>query len=87
MNADVLVPDLSVILSAAPPTLYERLEQRGKFSRFDQLEGIAELEDKYFRDAKDVLREAGYRVLSLETDTASISDVADLVEREVGRSS
>lgn len=85
MNAKALAPNLSVLLSASTSVLHERLEQRGRVSRFDRLDGIEELEVAYFRDAAHVLVDAGYRVLPIETDEVSISDVAAQVEREMTR--
>jgi len=83
MNASALEPDLSVLLSASPTTLYERLGQRGRISRFDRLDGVAELEVQYFRDAAEVLRGAGYRVLPIDTDHVPIAQVADQIERQM----
>jgi dTMP kinase len=83
MNAQALIPDLSVVLFASAPTLYRRLAQRGRVSRFDRMEGIAELELAYYRDATLFLREAGYRILVLDTDDISVAEVVDRVFREM----
>ncbi|MGH7193412.1 MAG: dTMP kinase [Candidatus Saccharimonadales bacterium] len=85
MNAQVLVPDLYVILSASAPTVYSRLEQRGRISRFERLSGIAELEITYFHDARRVLADAGYRVLVIDTDQLSIDRVVEQIEQEMSR--
>ena len=76
MNADVLMPDLQVILLASPDVLRARLDERGRSSRFEQSRDIEELEVRYYRDAADWLRSHGQSVLTIDTDGKTIDDIA-----------
>ena len=76
MNADVLMPDLQVILLASANVLRDRLDGRGRTSRFERSEDIEALEVLYYREAADWLRSHGQPVLKIDTDNRSIGDVA-----------
>ena len=76
MNADVLRPDLQVILLASANVLKDRLDGRGRTSRFERSEDIEALEVLYYREAADWLRSHGQPVLTIDTDNRSIGDVA-----------
>ena len=76
MNADVLMPDLQVILCASADVLRDRLDGRGRTSRFEQSEDIEELEVLYYREAADWLQSHGQPVLTIDTDNRSIGEVA-----------
>lgn len=81
MNADVLVPDLQVILLASPEVLRDRLDARGRSSRFEQSEGIEDRELRYYREAADWLQSKGLSVITVDTDRRSVDrTVAILVE-------
>jgi dTMP kinase len=75
MNAQALVPDLSVLLMADPEVIEGRLAERDKVSRFERMPGIAVRETAYFAEAFDRLRAAGYATLEIET-TGTPPDVA-----------
>jgi dTMP kinase len=85
VSGHVLVPDLNILLTADVPTLYARLTSRGRVSRFDQMDQIAEREVIYYVEAAEVLRRAGYRVAILDTDRVPVSGVVDRVLDEVDR--
>ena len=76
MNADVLMPDLQVILLASVDVLRARLDERGRFSRFERSGDIEELEVRYYREAADWLRSHGQSVLTIDTDDKTIDDIA-----------
>ena len=81
MNADVLVPDLQVILLASPEVLRARLDARGRSSRFEQSEGIEGREVRYYGEASDWLRSKGLSVITADTDRQSVDQtVATLAE-------
>lgn len=85
MNADVPMPDLQVILLASPEVLKVRLDERGRFSRFERSEGIEELEVLYYRETADWLRARGQPVLTIETDRGSVDEIAAEVIEALGR--
>lgn len=75
LNGDVLMPDLQVILLAAPDVLRARLDQRGRLSRFERSADIEQAEVDLYRDAAAWLAERGIPVLSIETDGMSVDDI------------
>lgn len=83
MNEQARVPDATIILLAAPKVLSERLDRRGRTSRFDRHEQISQLEDTYFREACHQLATAGYKLISVETDGLSIEEVGDEAAMEI----
>jgi dTMP kinase len=84
MNADVPMPDLQVILLASPEVLKSRLDERGRFSRFERSGDIEELEVRYYREAAEWLRAHGQSVLTIETDRQSVGDIAAAVIGTLG---
>jgi dTMP kinase len=83
MNEQVRIPDATIILLASPGVLSERLDRRGRTSRFDRHEQISQLEDTYFREAVDHLAKAGYKLISVDTDDLSIEEVGDKAVMEI----
>jgi dTMP kinase len=67
MNRQVLKPDLSVLLTADPAIIEQRLDERGRTSRFEQMDGIAARELAYFEQAFEFLRNVGYNTLEITT--------------------
>lgn len=81
LNADVLAPDLTVFLSAAPEILETRLNRRGRSSRFEHTKDISAIECRYFASAETLLRDKGLRTLNVSTADQSIDEVASRIER------
>jgi hypothetical protein len=73
----------TIILLAAPEVLTERLDRRGRTSRFDRHEQISQLEDTYFREAGHQLAAAGYKLIFVDTDDLSIEEVGDKAAMEI----
>lgn len=67
MNSQALVPDLSVLLTADPAIIEQRLDERGRQSRFERMDGIAAREVAYFKEAFQLLRRVGYTTLEVAT--------------------
>lgn len=80
LNAGVLVPDLSVFLSAPAEVLEERLNNRGRTSRFEQMNGISETESEFFAEAADLMECEGARVLRLSTVDGDAGAVAGRID-------
>lgn len=83
MNEQARVPDATIILLAAPEVLSERLDRRGRTSRFDRHEQISQLENTYFREAGHQLASVGYKLISIDTDGLSIEGVSDEAVMEI----
>jgi dTMP kinase len=71
MNSQALVPDLSVLLTADPAMIEQRLDERGRQSRFERMHGIAAREVTYFKEAFEFLRRVGYTTLEVATTETS----------------
>lgn len=85
MSRDVLIPDLTVVLTATVTTLSQRLSRRSRLSRFEQMPGIAEREVAYYKAAVHTMRDAGFRVVVLDTEGCEVSRVVDRVIEEMDR--
>jgi len=79
MNEAVLVPDLSVILSAPIELIEERMRQRSSLARFERIQDGARIETEYFADASSFLKSKGYAVVNVSTDGLSLSEVAERI--------
>lgn len=85
MNEHFRVPEATIILQASPEVLSERLDRRGRTSRFDLHEQISQLENAYFREAGHQLATAGYKLISVDTDGLSIDEISDKAAKEISR--
>jgi len=85
LNADVRVPDLTVVLSGSPEVLTERLDSRGRTSRFEKTRRDAELEIRYFEDASELLAQAGFHVLTVDTSSIPLERVVAAIDAEMAK--
>ncbi|WP_419908265.1 dTMP kinase [Candidatus Poriferisodalis sp.] len=86
MNADVLMPDLQVILLASPEVLRSRLDARSRSSRFEQSEGIEEREVHYYEEAIDWLKSKGLSVITADTGGQTVDETAAFLAGAIGKS-
>ena len=80
LNDGVLMPDLSVFLSAPPAILFDRLNERGRTSRFEQNEANSAVESQFFAEAAALIEERGHRVLRVSTAAADATGVARIID-------
>jgi dTMP kinase len=83
LNAGVLVPDLSVFLSAPTAVLETRLYERGRSSRFEHTDGITQTEARFFEDAADLMERKGARVLRVSTADGNAEAVAARIDEAI----
>lgn len=83
LNSGVLVPDLSVFLSAPADVLEKRLNDRGRTSRFEHTDGISETEAQFFAEAADLMERKGARVLRLSTVDGDAEAVATRIDEAI----
>jgi len=76
LNAGVLKPDLSVFLDAPPSVLEQRLDSRGRTSRFEHAVDISARERRHFAQAAELMRRAGLRTLEVSTADEDVNSVA-----------
>ena len=79
LNDGVLKPDVSVFLDAPPSVLEQRLELRGRSSRFEHFPDISARERRHFAEAARLMREAGIRVLEVSTAEQDHDAVASTI--------
>jgi dTMP kinase len=66
LNEDARRPDLAVILEADPAVIAERLSERGPHNRFQVSPESSHREVEYYRQATDMLTDAGFDVLTVD---------------------
>ncbi|MCP3822392.1 dTMP kinase [Streptomyces sp. A3M-1-3] len=76
LNADILLPDLAVILTAAPDTIAARLAERGRRHRFHNDPTGPAREVELYTKAAQTLMTLGVQVLVLDSTKATPTDVA-----------
>lgn len=76
LNADILLPDLAVILTAAPEAIAARLTERGKRHRFHDDPDGPQREVDLYTEAATTLVSMGVDTLVLDTTHATPSEVA-----------
>ena len=86
LNADVLAPDLHVILLASADVLKQRLDTRGRTSRFERSPDIETREVELFLDASRWLLDHDQAVLTIDTDQLSVDELASLILDALGAS-
>lgn len=79
LNQAVTRPDLAVILEADPDTIADRLSERGPHNRFQLTPGSSRLEVDYYRQAADLLADAGFTVLRVDCSSRPPEQSAVLI--------
>ncbi len=81
LNSQIYVPDMSIILTARPEILDQRLVQRTQYSRFEKSKSRAE-ELKFYQEAAKFLSQRGFNVLFLENDVTPLArNVEQIVQK------
>ena len=76
INRKIIVPDVSVILTASYDSIKNRLFQREVFSRFERSESIQK-EIKYYLDAAKFLSEKGFNIHIFNNSNITIKENCD----------
>lgn len=79
INWHIERPDLTVILTADPEVIADRLARRGAHSRFERTPGNTAREITLYQEATKVLTRDGNRVLTVDTTT----DAPEAIARRV----
>lgn len=83
LNSEVLVPDLSVLLTADAATIDQRLTERGRVTRFELVHDLAVRELMYFEEAFQMLKSKGYRTAEISTTGVSPEATAGVIREQV----
>ncbi len=79
LNADILLPDLAVVLTADPQAIRRRLAQRGAHHRFERDPDIPAREAELYRRAEQTMRRLGVSVLVVDTTETTPSATAERI--------
>lgn len=79
LNAGMRMPDLSVILTADPRSIADRIARRGATHRFNRDASFPARETALYEEAVSILRGMGVPVLVVDTDTATPTAVAQQI--------
>lgn len=83
LNEDVEIPDLAVILEADPEVIATRLTGRGPHNRFQHTPGSSHTEAKFYREAAETLRAAGFEVFKVDCSSRPPEQSAAIIRREL----
>ncbi|WP_405993079.1 dTMP kinase [Streptomyces sp. NBC_00986] len=87
LNSHARRPDLSVILTAEPGVIAQRLRARGAHSRFEKMPDGSKKETTLFAEAATFLQEAGFATLVVDCTSRTPAETADIIAAEITRPS
>ncbi len=82
IHQGILIPDLSIILTASPDTLQTRLEERSKFSRFERTKDRKAELDGYLDTAK-FISSHGFNVLKLDNGSTTVDQNVSILNDKI----
>jgi dTMP kinase len=83
LNEEVERPGLAVILDADPGVIATRLEARGPHNRFRHTPGSSHTEVTFYRQATEMLEEAGFSVLTVNCSSRPPEQSAAIIRNEL----
>ncbi|MBY8886611.1 dTMP kinase [Streptomyces sp. PTM05] len=83
LNADILLPDLAVILTADASAIRQRLSQRGAHHRFERDPDVPAREAALYRRAERTVLGLGVPVLVIDTTNTTPSATAERIASEL----
>ncbi|MEU3193258.1 dTMP kinase [Streptomyces sp. NPDC006992] len=84
LNANIVLPDVAVLLTADPVAIADRLAGRGAHHRFERDPGIPAREVELYRHAAGVLERMGVPVVILNTSAATPAETAARILTSLG---
>lgn len=79
LNEEVIMPDLTVIITARPDVIATRLTERGTHSRYERMTDSTRIESAYYAEAGNFLRGKGLRVREIDASDYDPDEVARAV--------
>ncbi|OPY37885.1 MAG: putative thymidylate kinase [Methanoregula sp. PtaU1.Bin051] len=83
INKSVLIPDLSIILTASPYMLKQRLKSRDTLSVFEQDDSTRQKELDYYHHAAEFLRKQGFNVFIIDNELSSIEENTEKITKRI----
>lgn len=78
LNKAVLQPGLTVYLEDDPATITRRLDERGRYSRFET-KGTPSIELDYYTDARELLARQGWKQVVVDCRSRTPAEVAEAI--------
>jgi len=82
LNSQITIPDLSIILTAPPKILKERLSKRDIYSRFEEVMSRT-LELQYYRDAVNFLSGKGFNFVIIENSNTPLDSNINRITKQI----
>jgi len=79
INRDVIIPDLSILFTASPQTLSNRLKLRNTLSVFEHDDNARMKEVEYYEHAAKFLREHGFNVFIINNEISSVDENSEII--------
>jgi dTMP kinase len=83
INKNVIIPDLSIIFTASPQTLSNRLKSRSSLSVFEQDDNARIKEVEYYDYASKFLGGQGFNVLVINNEIASVEENSEKITARI----
>jgi dTMP kinase len=83
INKNVLIPDLSIIFTASPQMLKQRLKSRSNLSFFEQDDNSREKELEYYNHTAEFLKKKGFNVFIIDNESPSIEENSEIITAKI----
>lgn len=80
LNQQILVPHLTIFLTANEEVVKTRLRERDQLTRF---ESDQKKEIQLYQEAQTLLESKGWNILSIDTGSQTVSAIAELIVQEI----
>lgn len=83
LNQQILVPHLTIFLTAKEEIVKNRLRERDQLTRFERDQ---KKEIQLYQEAQTLLESKGWNILSIDTGSQTVSAIAELIVQEIKKS-
>jgi dTMP kinase len=80
LNQQILIPHLTIFLTAKEEVVKTRLRERDQLTRFERDQ---KKEIQLYQEAQALLENKGWNILSIDTDSQTVSAIAELIVQEI----
>lgn len=80
LNQNIIIPDLTIMLTAGEKTLKDRLMARDEITRFEKDQSR---EIELYSEASEILKKRGWNLITLNTDLSTILEATNRIMGEI----
>lgn len=80
LNQQILIPHLTIFLTAKEEVVKNRLRERDQLTRFERDQ---KKEIQLYQEAQTLLESKGWNILSIDTGSQTVSAIAELIVQEI----